>query len=147
MSDMFADALNQDIPEPQITPEGTFKVQTVGQLDQMDFTERDNPFAIFNIGVIPTEPEDDVDEDEWSEYEPGTIRFSKFVFQNDDGEPSKRQLYSLQRVLRSIGFEGTIAEAKKKNALKGFEARAVVEHEERNGETYANVVQLLPLED
>lgn len=145
---LFADALNTEVEEPAICPEGTYKATVIGQLDQQEKKTQDgDPFAIFNVPVVPTEPEDDVDEDEWAAYEPGTLRFSKFVFSNDDGEPNRRQLYGLQRVLRSLGFEGTIAEAMKKNALKGFEARIQVEHEERNGETYANVSQLLPMEE
>jgi hypothetical protein len=141
--------LNAEIDEPVICPEGTYKAETVGKLDmtEKDANDNHNGFAIFNVGVVPTEPEDDVDEDEWSEYESGILRFSKFVFANDDGQPSKRQTYALQQVLRSLGFEGTIGEAMEKDALKGYECRVVVEHEERNGETYANVARILPIDD
>jgi hypothetical protein len=153
MTDFEKEVLEQESQKPVDAPVGTWKGRTVGGLQFKGPFDTKNGGKVMQavIGVIPEEPYDDVDADEAEEFtnaaDANTVRFSKPIFQDENGKPSNRDLYSLDRILESIGFDGSRKDATKKGALNGFEVKVQVEENDRGYKEATSLVAYSPDDD
>jgi hypothetical protein len=153
MTDFENEVLNAESQKPVDAPVGTWKGKTVGALQFKGPFDTKNGGKVMQavINVVPEEPYDDVDAEEAEEFQSAadanTVRFSKPIFQDDNGKPSNRDLYTLDRILESLGFEGSRAEATKKGALNDLECKVQVEENDRGYKEASSLVAYSPEED
>jgi hypothetical protein len=153
MTDFEKEVLEQESQKPVDAPDGTWKGQTVGALQFRGPFDTKNGGKVMQaqISVVPEEPYDDVDADEAEEFtsasDANPVRFSKPIFQDENGKPSNRDLYSLDRILESIGFTGSRKEATQKGALNGFECKVQIEENDRGYKEATSLVAYNPDEE